>query len=67
MPSHRVQVNFSDEAYNELKAQADRRGKNMGEQLRDSLALLKWVDDAHQRGERILFERDGDVREIAWR
>ena len=61
---HRVNVNFSDGAYSDLETIAQNRGKSKAEVLRDAIALERWFDDARREGNRILIERDGDVREI---
>lgn len=66
MPTHRVNVNFSQEAYATLERLAQERGKSMSEILRDAIGLEAWFHDATKRGDRVLLEqgRNGRVREI---
>ena len=61
---HRVNVNFSESAYEALDELARRRGKTMSEILRDAISLEKWFEDTRDEGGRILVERDGEAREI---
>ncbi|MCU1349662.1 MAG: hypothetical protein JWO56_2692 [Acidobacteria bacterium] len=61
---HRVNVNFSEDAYRELTELAQRKGKTVSDILRDSIALERWFDETHREGNRVLVERDGKVREI---
>jgi hypothetical protein len=61
---HRVNVNFSEGAYGDLETIAQNRGKTKAEVLRDAIALERWFDEARREGNRILIERDGNVREI---
>jgi len=61
---HRVNVNFSEGAYTDLRSIARSRGKTMAEVLRDAIALERWFDEARREGSRILVERDGKVREV---
>jgi hypothetical protein len=62
--THRVNVNFSQGAYNDLEQIAHSRGKTKAEVLRDAIALERWFDEARREGNRILIERDGNVREV---
>ncbi len=63
--THRVNVYFSDEAYEALNEIAHRKGKSISDVLRDALALEKWYEDTKQEGARVLVEReDGQLREI---
>jgi predicted DNA-binding protein len=62
--SHRVNVNFSESAYETLDELARRRGKTMSEVLRDAISLEKWFEDTRDEGGRVLVERDGEAREI---
>jgi hypothetical protein len=61
---HRVNVNFTESAYKELTALAERRGKTVSDVLRDAIALEHWFDETRREGSRVLVERDGNVREI---
>lgn len=61
---HRVNVNFSEDAYEELTELAQRKGKTLSDLLRDAIALERWFDDAKQEGSRVLVERDGKLREV---
>jgi hypothetical protein len=61
---HRVNVNFSEEAYDELTDLAQRRGKTVSDLLRDAIALERWFDETKRDGGRVLVERDGHVREV---
>jgi predicted DNA-binding protein len=62
--THRVNVNFSEGAYNDLDSLAKRHGKTKAEVLRDAIALERWFDEVRREGNRVLVERDGEVREI---
>ncbi len=63
--SHRVNVNFSGDAYEVLTDIASRRDKTVSGVLRDALALEKLYDDTVLEGGRILVEReDGSLREV---
>lgn len=63
--THRVNVNFSDDAYETLKEIARSRDKTISEVLRDAIALERWYEDTKQEGARVLVEReDGQLREI---
>lgn len=61
---HRINVNFSEEAYDELTDLAQRRGKTVSDLLRDAIALERWFDETNRDGGRVLVERDGNVREV---
>lgn len=63
--THRVNVNFSDEAYKELTEMARRRNKTLSDVLRDALALEKWYEEAKEEGSKVLVERkNGRMREV---
>lgn len=64
---HRVNVNFSESAFADLKRLAEERGQTMSEVLRDAIVLEKWFMEAHDRGERVCLERDGHVHEVVLR
>ncbi len=60
----RVNVNFSQGAYDDLETIADQRGKSKAEVLRDAIALERLFHDTKREGGRLLIERDGEIREI---
>jgi predicted transcriptional regulator len=63
--THRVNVNFSDDAYNTLKEIAHSRDKTISEVLRDAIALEQWYESTKQEGGRVIVElEDGRVREV---
>ena len=62
--SKRVNVNFSEGAYEDLETIADRQGKTKAEVLRDAIALERLFFDTKREGGRVLIERDGQIREI---
>lgn len=61
---HRVNVNFSENAFQALDELSKRKGKSMSDILRDAIALEKWFDDTYREGGKFLVERDGEVREV---
>jgi len=64
-PVRRVNVNFSDQAYDTLEELARHSGKSMSEVLREAIALKAWFDRERAEGSRILVERpNGQVREV---
>jgi len=66
--SHRFNVNFSEGAYRDLNALAERRGKTMSEVLHDALWLEGKLDSVRREGGKVLVERpDGSVREVDFR
>jgi hypothetical protein len=57
--THRVNVNFSDDAYKTLKEIASSRDKNI------AIALERWYESTKQEGGRVIVElEDGRVREV---
>lgn len=63
--THRFNVNFSEGAYRDLSALAERKGKTMSEILRDAIALERWFDETRREGSKVLVEQtDGKVREV---
>lgn len=62
--SRRLNVVFSEPAYNTLKEMAEQSGKSISEVVRDAIALQKWFTDTRRGGGRILVEERGRVREI---
>lgn len=63
-PRHRINVNFSDSAYQALTEIAEATGKSMSAVLRDAIALEKWFHDLTNRGGRVLVEENGRTKEI---
>jgi hypothetical protein len=62
---HRINVNFSESAYNALEELAQAQDKSMSEVLRDAIALEKWFYETHEDGGRVLVEdKGGRSREI---
>jgi len=62
---HRVNVNFSDNAFKDLESLARTKGKTMSEVLRDAIALERWFEETRQAGSKVLVEQsDGRVREV---
>ncbi len=63
--THRVNVNFSDDAYETLKEIARSRDKTISEVLRDAIALEQWYQDTKREGGRVIVElQDGRSREV---
>jgi hypothetical protein len=62
--TRRLNVVFSESAYNTIKDLADQSGKTISDVVRDALALQKWFIDVRRKGGRILVEERGRVREI---
>jgi len=66
--TRRVNVNFSEEAYDALENLAKERGTTMAEVLRDAISLEQWVDEVRKdRDARLLVERGGERRELLLR
>ena len=66
--TRRVNVNFSEEAYEALESLAHERGTTMAEVLRDAISLEQWVDEVRKDSDaRLLIERNGDRRELLLR
>lgn len=55
---------LSDRAFKTLDDLAKERGKSRKDIVQDSLALEQWFNEAQAEGDRILVERDGQIREI---
>ena len=63
--SRRVNVDFSNDAYEVLTSIAQRKGQTVSGVLRDALALEKLYDDTVLKNGRVLVEReDGSLREV---
>jgi hypothetical protein len=62
---HRVQVNFSEGAYEDLVKIAERRNKNVSEVVREAIGFEKWYQDTIDDGGQVLVERkNGRVQEV---
>ena len=61
---HRVNVNFSDNAYKALEELARAKDKSMSDVLRDAIALEKWFHETHSNGGRVIVEENGRSKEI---
>jgi predicted transcriptional regulator len=62
--THRVNVNFSEDAYEELAQIAKQRKKRVSGVVREAIAFEKWYQDTVDNGGHVLVERDGRVQEI---
>ncbi len=63
--ARRVQVNFSEGAFEELAQIAKRRNKNVSDVVREAIAFEKWYQDTVDNGGHVLVERDdGRVQEV---
>lgn len=61
---HRVNVNFSEEAWRTLGDLAKSQGRTHAEVLRRAISLERWFQETIDAGDRILVERNGHVREV---
>lgn len=64
---HRVNINFSADAYEELTAMAERQGKTISDVIRHAVALEVWFEKVVADGGKILVERDRRAREVILR
>jgi hypothetical protein len=63
--TRRVNVNFSDQAYQTLERLARSTGKSMSDVLREAIALKVWFEETRAQGAHVLVERpNGKVREV---
>jgi hypothetical protein len=62
--ARRLNVVFSESAYNTLRDLAAESGKTISDVVRDAIALQKWFNDTRRDGGHILVEKRGRVREI---
>jgi hypothetical protein len=60
----RVNVNFSDDAYEMVADLARQEDKTISGVLRDAIALKLWFSMTRQEGGRLLVERNGTTQEI---
>lgn len=62
--ARRINVNFSQSAYDTLDELAKRKDKSMSDILREAIQLEKWISDCQEQGWHVLLEKDGRVREL---
>ncbi len=60
----RVNVEFSQEAYQNLKRLADERDASLSRVIRDALRLENWVTETQKDGGKILAKTKDGVREL---
>ena len=64
-PRVRVNVNFSESAYQTLQNLAAQTGQSMSDVLRDAIALKAWFEQTRSEGGHVLVEHpDGKIREV---
>lgn len=66
MKKHRLQLDFTDQALEDLTDLKDTTGMaNRAEVIRQALRLLQWtIDETQKNGATILIEKDGRQREV---
>jgi hypothetical protein len=63
--TRRVNVNFSEGAYQDLAQIAEKRQKKVSDVVREAIAFEKWYQDTVDSGGQVLVERDnGRVQEV---
>jgi hypothetical protein len=62
--SKRVNVIFSPQQYQVLKALAEQQGINVSDVLRQALALTKIIAEAEQNNEKFLIEKNGQLQQL---
>jgi uncharacterized protein YycO len=61
----RVQVNFSEGAYEDLVNIARQRNKKVSDVVREAIGFEKWYQDTVDSGGHVLVERDnGRIQEV---
>jgi hypothetical protein len=60
----RLSLNVSPEALEVLKDYAGRKGVTVTEAVRRAIGVLKYIDDAQERGARLNVEEDGRIKEL---
>lgn len=60
----RLSVNLSPTVFGELKDYADRKGVSVTEAVRRAVSVLKYVDDAQDRGASLNIEENGHLKEV---
>jgi metal-responsive CopG/Arc/MetJ family transcriptional regulator len=67
MEKKRLQLDFSDSAYQELEEMQDRlNAPSKSEVIRNALGILRWVVDEVDKDHRILVEKPEGTREIVF-
>lgn len=62
--THRINANFSDQAYRTLVDLSNQTGQSISEVLRQSISLRAWMAEMRAQGGHVLIERDGKIREV---
>jgi len=62
----RLSVNLSPEVSDVLKDYAKRKGVSITEVIRRSIGVLKFVDEARNRGASLTIKENGEVKEIVF-
>jgi hypothetical protein len=63
--THRINVNFSEDAYEDLTEIAEKRQKKVSEVVREAIAFEKWYQDTVDSGDHVLVERkNGRYQEV---
>jgi hypothetical protein len=60
----RLSVNLSPAVFGDLKEYADRKGVSVTEAVRRAISVLKYVDDAQDRGASLNIEENGNLKEV---
>lgn len=59
-----ITVTFSGEALAALSQLSTDTGKNVGEVLREAIALARWYQQVRQSSGRVLVDRGGKIKEL---
>lgn len=60
----RLSVNLSPDVADDLKEYAEKKGISVTEAVRRSIAVLKFVDEAQDRGASLNIEENGNLKEV---
>ena len=63
----RISVDFPESVVKDIEQLAAAQGKTKAGLLRDAVALEQWFNEINQKGDHVLVERDGKLREIVRR
>jgi metal-responsive CopG/Arc/MetJ family transcriptional regulator len=68
MSKHRLQLDFTDEALQELDQLRDATGlPNRAEIIRQALRLLQWtITETQEKNANLLIEKGGDIRQVVF-